>query len=203
MPVITDIKQQKRTETRYSIYLDDTYGFSLSDLELSGSSLRVGQELSEQEVQAWQEQSVEAKAYHLALGYVSYRPRSRREMSDYLRRKDYAPEAIERVIQRLEEYRFIDDVEFAAAWIRHRQSLRPRSRRALETELLQKGVDRDVIRAALSKLGDEGQEQMLIDLVAKKRQQSRYQDPDKLMQYLVRQGFSYDQIKKALARLDD
>jgi SOS response regulatory protein OraA/RecX len=68
---------------------------------------------------------------------------------------------------------------------------------------MQKGVARDIIAGALAELGDEGQDQMLVDLIEKKRLQTRYQDPDKLMQYLARQGFGYDQIKKALARLDD
>jgi regulatory protein len=203
MPVITDIRQQKRTATRYSIYLDGQYSFALPDLELSIGNLRVGQELTAAEVQNWQDHSLESKAYNLSLGYISYRPRSRREVTDYLRRKDYEPELIERVEQRLEEYHFIDDAEFAAAWIRHRQSLRPRSRRALEAELVLKGVARDTIAGALAELGDEGQDQMLVDLIEKKRSHTRYQDPDKLMQYLARQGFGYDQIKKALARLDD
>jgi regulatory protein len=203
MPIITAITQQKRTTTRFSLYLDDKYAFAMSDLELSTSGLRVGQELTSQEVQAWEQQSLENKAHHLALGYLSYRPRSQREVEDYLRGKDYEPDLVAIVTARLERAGLINDAEFAAAWIRHRQSLRPRSRRALEAELLQKGLGRDIIATALAELGEEGQEDMLVDLIGKRRRQTRYQQPDKLMQYLARQGFSYDQIKKALARLDD
>lgn len=203
MAVITDIQQQKRTPGRYSVYLDNTYSFSLSDLELSSSGLRRGQELSSEDVQYWQDQSAEGKAYNLALRYLSYRPRSRREVTDYLARKGHDPAAIDSIVARLTEHRFIDDAAFASSWIASRQALRPRSRRMLEQELLQKGLERSIIAQALAELGDEGQDQMLDDLIERKRRLSQYRDKDKLMQYLARQGFGYDQIKKALARLDD
>jgi len=42
----------------------------------------------------------------------------------------------------------------------------------------------------------------LRELIAKKRQQSRYQDKLKLMQYLSRQGFGYGDIKTVLEEDD-
>lgn len=203
MAVITDIQQQKRTPGRYSVYLDDTYSFSLSDLELSGSELRVGRELPEEEVVAWQEQSAEGAAYNLALRFLSYRQRSRREIVEYLVRKDVPEEAIEAVTLRLMEQGLVDDAKFAASWIASRQSLRPRSRRVLEQELLQKGLDRQTVHVALEELDEDVQEQALIHIIERRRRQSRYQDHDKLMQYLAGQGFTYGQIKKALERLDN
>ncbi len=203
MAVITDIQLQKRTPGRYSVYLDNQYSFSLTDLELSGSSLRIGQKLTAAEAEAWHLQSVEGKAYNLALGYLSYRPRSQREMTDYLARKGYEVAVAEPVIKRLAEYGFIDDAAFAASWIANRQALKPRSRRMLEQELLHKGIDRQVVAEALEELGDEAQTQALTRLIEARRRQERYRNPDTLMQYLARQGFRYDQIKKALERLDD
>lgn len=203
MPVVTDIRQQSRRTDRYSIYLDKRYAFSLSDLELSSSGLRRGRELSDEDVEYWRRQSGEGKAYDAALKYLGYRARSVREINDHLRRKGYEAEVIEGIIGRLVENRFLDDALFAEQWVKERQSLRPRSRRALEQELMQKGVSREIIQDALTSIGEEGHEQMLNDLIAKKRRQVRYQDDEKLMAYLARQGFGYDQIKKALTRLDD
>lgn len=203
MAVITDIQAQKRTPGRYSIYVNGAYSFSLSDLELSNSGLRTGQELNDEEVATWQKQSTENKGYNLALRYLGYRARSQREMRDYLVRKSYEPEVVDHIITRLTDYGFLNDAAFADSWIASRLALRPRSRRMLEQELLQKGLDRETIATALAALGHEGQEQMLTELIERKRRQLRYQDVDKLMQYLARQGFGYDQIKKALARLDD
>ncbi|HSX03083.1 MAG TPA: RecX family transcriptional regulator [Candidatus Saccharimonadia bacterium] len=203
MPVITDITTQKRAQTRYSIYLDNTYSFSLTDLELSTSGLRVGQSLTADEVLQWQQQSVDGKAYQAALRYLGYRPRSRREVHDQLVRKDYEAAVIERTLERLEEHGLIDDRAFAEAWVASRQALKPRSRYVLEQELAQKGVAREVAQATVADIGASGHQQMLDAVIAKKRKQVRYQDPKVLMEYLARQGFKYDQIKEALSRLDD
>lgn len=203
MPVITDIRQQRRHPDRYSIYLDKRYAFSLSDLELSSSGLRRGHELSDGDVEYWQRQSREGKAYEAALRFLGYRARSVREIEDYLRRKDYEAEVIAGIIVRLQEYKFLDDRVFAEQWVKERQCFRPRSIRVLEQELAQKGVSREIAREAVAAIGETGHDQMLDDLIKKKRRQVRYQDNEKLMAYLARQGFGYDQIKKALTRLDD
>lgn len=203
MPKITDIKQQKRSTERFSLYIDGRYSFSLGDLALSNSGLRIGQELSGDEVERWQSQALEAKAYNAALGQLSYRRRSRRELADYLKRKEYDEKISASVIRRLEDLGLIDDAAFASAWIADRQLLRPRSRRTLQTELIKKGIERDAIADALSQISEDSQLDALTDLIERKRRQSAYADPQKLMAFLARQGYGYDQIKKALARLDE
>ena len=203
MPLITAINIQKRAAARFSVYIDESYSFSLSDLELSASSLRVGQALSPAEVTQWQEQAHEDKAYNLVLRYLSYRERSRYEVLEYLRRKDYAPEIAAGIVDRLQAAGLQDDARFAAAWVADRRALRPRSRRQLEQELLKKGVDRPMIAEAVAVLGGDEQAAVLDELVSRKRRQSQYQDNAKLMAYLGRQGFGYAEIKRALERPSD
>lgn len=203
MPRITDIKQQQRSSERFSVYVDGRYSFSLGDLALSNSGLHIGQELTGDEVERWQSHALEAKAYNAAIGQLSYRRRSRREIFDYLRRKEYEEVISLSVIRRLEDLGLIDDAAFAAAWIADRQLLRPRSRRTLQVELMKKGIERDIIADALSLVSEDSQLDALTDLIERKRRQSAYTDPKKLMAFLARQGYGYDQIKKALARLDE
>jgi regulatory protein len=203
VPVITDIKQQKRNEARYSVYVDGRYAFSLSDLDLSNSGLRLRAELTQDQVEWWQAQSLESKAYAAALRQISLRRRSERELSDYLKRKEYEPDTITSVLERLRDLGLMDDAAFASAWIADRQLLRPRSRRTLEQELMQKGIAREIIRDALAELDEDAQADVLMNMIERKRRLSQYQDPQKLMAYLGRQGFGYEEIKKALARLDD
>lgn len=203
MPKITDIKQQKRSSERFSLYIDGRYSLSLGNLELSNSGLRIGQELTGDEVERWQSKALEAKAYNAALSQLSYRRRSRREIAGYLKRKEYDEDIAASVIRRLEDLGLVDDAAFAAAWIADRQLLRPRSRRTLQVELMQKGIDRDTIAEALSRVSEDSQIDALTDLIERKRRQSSYADSQKLMAFLARQGYGYDQIKKALARLDE
>jgi regulatory protein len=203
MPEITDIKKQKRSDTRYSVYLDGEYSFALTDLELSTSGLRIGQELADEEVEKYQQQAGEAKTYAMGLRFLSYRPRSVYEMRSHLRRKGAETGDVDAAVARMLGAGLLDDREFVDSWIRDRQALRPRSRRMLEQELMAKGVDREDIRAALSAVDGDSELDALAMLMERKRRLPQYAQPEKLLGYFARQGYTYDQLKKALERLED
>ena len=196
---ITAIKAQVKREGRYSIFVDDKYAFSLSAEGLLDAHLVTGQELSQVDVTDYKRLSQEDKAYNLALAYVARRMRSEGELHDYCRPKQYAPELAEQLLAKLRRLRFVDDAEFARRWVENRRRLKATSTKKLRLELREKKVNSEVIQTVLAE--DETDEhQLLRDLVEKKRRISRYQDDQKLMMYLARQGFTYDDIKAALAR---
>ena len=200
MPTVTAISRQKRNEAKYSIKIDGSHAFSLSDLDLSASDLRVGVELSDDEVEAWQRRAGESKAYDQALRYLGIRLRSKAELERYLARKGWEADVVDDTLTRLVQLGLVDDVAFAAAWVRERQLLRPRSIQALRFELMKLGVARDDIDAAVDSDGGD-QIDTLVQLV--ERRQRQYPDRQKLMAYLARQGFRYDQIKTAFERVDE
>ncbi len=194
---ITAIKQQVRRQDRYSIYIDGKYTFSFSQSELLDSGLKVGQEVSEQALEALRDTAVIDKAYDRALNLISHRPRSQWELRDYLKRKDVTGQAADVVIARLTERGYVDDRDFAERWVATRRLLKSTSKRRLAQELRQKRIADDIISEVLAE--DETDErQVLRELVRRKRKQSKYQDDLKLMQYLARQGFGYDDIKSVL-----
>jgi regulatory protein len=196
---ITAIKQQVKREGRYSIFVDGKYAFSLSADGLIASRLVAGQELSQAELTEYKSRSQEDKAYNLTLAYVARRMRSEGELQDYFRRKQYAPELAEQILERLRRLGFVDDHEFAQRWVENRRLLRATSTKKLRLELRQKHIADDIIREVLAE--DETDErQLLQELVAKKRKQTRYQDDQKLIAYLARQGFNYDDIKAVLTK---
>lgn len=194
---VTAIKAQVKHEGRYSIFVDGKYTFSLSAESLLDAGLVNGQELSEADIEAYKRLSSDDKAYGLSLEYVVLRMRSEGELHDYFRRKKYEPELAEQIMARLKGSGYVDDLEFAHRWVENRRLLKATSSRRLQLELQQKKVSSDIIQTVLAE--DETDErQVLRELVAKKRKQSRYQDDQKLIAYLARQGFNYDDIKSAL-----
>lgn len=199
---ITDIKSQVKRQGRYSIYVDGKYSFSLSENELLTIGLRIGQEYSKEEFDDLQKKAVLDKAYMRAYDQLSRRARSEWELRDYLKRKEYDEQTIDSIINTLSDKGYIDDFKFAETWVRNRRLLKPMSKVRLRQELRQKRVADDAITHALDE--DEATEQdVLKDLVVRKRQQTRYQDAEKLKQYLVRQGFRYDDINDALNNQED
>lgn len=192
---ITDIKQQQRRTDRYSIYIDGKYVFSLGELELLNSGLRIGKELSNEELSGLKDTAKLDKAYDRALNYIAIRRRSEWEVREYLKRKEYDPEITEEILNRLSLKNYIDDAAFARAWVENRRLLKAVSKRRLQQELRAKRVSDDIIQQVVQ--GDETDErQVLRELVERKR--SRYPDKLKLMQYLARQGYGYDDIKSVL-----
>lgn len=198
---VTNIKQQVKRQNRYSIYIDGKYSFSLSDTELLKSGIKIGKEYDQQELDELQDTAVLDKAMMRSLDYLARRPRSEWEVRDYLKRKDYDSPTIDTILNKLSDYGYIDDVKFAQAWISNRRILKPTSLRRLQQELMQKHVSKTDIESALET--DEGDEPAVLkELITKKQQQSRYQDEQKLIAYLLRQGFNYGDIKTALHQED-
>lgn len=192
---ITDIKQQVKRPDRYSIFVDGKFSFGLSEHGLLESKIYVGQELDKHDLKALQSTATTDKAYGNALRYVVMRQRSLWEMQTYLRRKEVEEPVAEVIMQKLQDLGLLSDLAFAEAWVANRRLLKATSKRRLRQELQQKRVADTIITRVLQE--DETDERSVLrDLIAKKRRQ--YPDDTKLIQYLARQGFSYDDIKSAL-----
>lgn len=198
---ITDIKQQVKRQERYSIFVDGKYSFSLSEPELMSSGIRIGRDYSQAELDELQERAVLDKAYMRCLDLLSRRARSEWELRDYLRRKDYEPTTIDTILNKLRDAGYVDDYKFATSWVETRHLLKNISQRKLWQELKQKHIADDIISQVLTEDTADEQDDLRA-LVAKKRTQSRYQDQQKLMAYLVRQGYRYDDVKTVLSEED-
>lgn len=206
---ITSISIQLRDKDRVNVSVNGKYRFSLDVFQLVDLGIKVGKEYSEAELVALEDESRFGKLYMRALEYCLMRPHSQRELKDYLYRKTrdtrtktgdirkgVSVALTERVFGRLQDKGYIDDNKFAAYWIENRNLRKGSSKRKLSSELSAKGVDRTIIEQFLSETerDDMTELQKIID---KKR--PRYDDEQKFMSYLSRQGFSYEDIKTALA----
>lgn len=219
---VTKITKQVKRSDRYSVYINEKYSFSLSEYQLASVRLFIGKVFTQQELDDFRAESSFGKAYERALNYVMIRPRSRKEIQDYLNRtflypkpkmytnkagqkrfkkpvvdKDAVQVMVQRVMSRLEEKGYINDEAFAKAWVGSRQLTKKTSRRKLAQELSAKFVDQEIIATVLQ--NEEIDEvQNLKDLITKKRRLLKYQDNVKLTQYLLRQGYNYDDIRSNL-----
>lgn len=196
---ISDIKRQVKRVDRYSIYIDGKYMFSFSELELVNSGVRIGREYTQEEVEELQNKALIDKGYDRALNLIMRRPRSEWELADYLKRKDYTKEISNTIIEKLREKGYVDDADFARRWVESRRLLKATSKRRLQQELRQKRVSDEIIELVIAE-DETDEQQVLLELIDKKRTQTRYQDDAKLIQYLIRQGYNYSDIKLAMER---
>lgn len=210
---ITAVTAQKKDPNRINIMVDGAYRFSLDIFQYADLGIKVGRDYTEEELVELETESQFGKVYTRALEYCLMRPHSSREMRDYLyrktrdtpkktggMRKGVSPAITERVFNRLAEKGYIDDEKFARYWIENRNLRKGTSKRKLQAELRAKGIESGVIERLLSD-SDRSDESEITKIIAKKR--SRYPDDQKLMQYLARQGFGFDDIKNALSADED
>jgi len=210
---VTAISVQVRDKNRVNVSVDGKYRLSLDMYQLVELGMKIGKEYTEEEMVSLEEESQFGKLYMRALEYCLMRPHSQRELKDYLYRKTRdtlsktgqvrkgaSVQLTQRVFDRLVEKGYIDDEKFANFWIENRNLRKGSSKRKLSAELSAKGVDRVIIERLLSETErtDPSELQKIID---KKR--PRYDDDQKFMSYLARQGFSYDDIKSALNNTDE
>lgn len=214
---ITAINLQQKDKNRVNIEVDGVYRFSLDVFQVGELGLRVGKDYSEEELIELETESQFGKLYGRALEYCLMRPHSAKEVRDYLYKKTFSrkyknkktgewaekigisKEITTRVFDRLVQKGYIDDEKFAYYWVENRQQIKGTSFRKLKAELQAKGVEGSVIDRFLSET-DRSEEEELRKIILKKR--VCYDDEQKFMQYLARQGFSYDLIKKVLAEED-
>ena len=210
---ITAITAQQKSPNRVNVMVDGKFRFSLDIFQVADLGIRVGKDYTDGQLVELETESQFGKLYGRALEYCLMRPHSSKEVRDYLYRKTRTTKVrnrrtgelkerpgvsqtvADRVYERLVEKGYIDDEKFTRFWVTNRNLTKGASRRKLQAELVAKGVDRSIVDTMLSE-SERTDVDELKKIIIKKR--SRYPDDQKLMQYLARQGFSYDDIKQSL-----
>ncbi len=207
--LITDIKSQTKDPLRENIYLDGKFGFGIAAEKRFEHRLKVGQNLSEKEVKDLVFEDQVGKLLVSAERFLSFRPRSTKEIRDNLKRKlekgEYVePEKIlDEVVGKLTKLSLVNDEEFTRWWIEQRQKFKPRGERLLRSELHGKGIGRELIDEALYDYHSPGGE---VEKVARKKAASYQALPDrefraKLGAYLARRGYDWDEISRVIDRV--
>ncbi len=126
-----------------------------------------------------------------SLKFLSYRPRSKKEVETFLRKKTKDDTLINQTITKLEKANLINDEEFAKWYIESRSRTRPRGHRLLAQELKQKGIKLDAERYTLDA------ESGLAEKALEKKQILSREQAIRFLQY---RGFSWDAIEKVVRK---
>ena len=154
------------------------------------------------------ELSREEQARALCLRLLTARARTRAELASQLTKRGYPDDVSAQVLDRLTDVGLVDDGDFAEQWVRSRRANAGKGKRALAAELRTKGVDNEVITAALADFDACAERERAEQLVDDKLRRERLTDDDaklarRLVGMLARRGYSqtmaFDVVKVALA----
>ena len=219
---ITDFKQGVKNPNRVNVYVDGRFEFSLDVAQVVEYGLKIGMVLNKERLFELRQASEFGKMYQRTLEWVLLRPRSVRETRDYIARKfkmsisetlgparrygrTGAPsllvsresssmdisELSETIISRLCTRGYLDDKRLAEWYVENRFVKKGVSRKRLKMELMKKGVTTEIIEEVL---GGRDDEEEIRKMIARKR--SKYDDPQKLIAYLCRQGVNDDLVRR-------
>lgn len=188
---ITAIKIQKKNRNRVNIYLDGDFAFGIS--RVTGAWLRIGQQISESEIEKLLSNDEIEVAFQKALKILSYRARSLSEIIEKLKSSGYSQSVIELVCEKLQDKGYIDDQKFAENWIENRITFRPRGHQVLRWELRKKKINEELIESLLDKTdSNEALARMAAEKYARKINET---EKDvyfrKFLAFLGRRGFPY------------
>ena len=153
MLTVTRLEPQKKKPQRINVYLDGEFAFGIS--RATAPWLAEGNQLSQQKINDLQEKDQFEGAYQRAINFLSYRVRSEKEIRQNLTKHDVPENIIERVVDRLRGASLVNDWDFASQWVENRVQFKPRGKRALSSELFQKGIGNEIIEDVLAELDEE------------------------------------------------
>lgn len=146
-------------------------------------------------------ENTDKEAFDLAIRYLGNREHSRKEIIVKLERKQFNQEAIETVLNRLDELGLIDDRSFAMNYVGSRSRKKPLGRYKLRYELLQKGIAEEVIDEVLNEYDSSTH---CLDAALKKlpfiKGDERYRRK-KLHAFLMNRGFDSQTIRETLDQI--
>ena len=211
MPQITSIEPQKKNKGRFNIYLDDHFAFGIDENTLVKNQLKVNQHLSEDQIEKLIKENVLVKLQDAALRFLSYRPRSEKEVRDYIINKIAKQENIkysqakespltEQIISKFKKYKYLDDRQFAKWWIASRK-IRPKGLQIVKWELKRKGITDDIVQKLAKYIPN--QKELAQKAISKKIKLWQKLPPldrkKKIYQFLASRGFDFDIIKEVFA----
>ena len=142
-----------------------------------------------------------------AVRLLAAKPRSIGELRERLLEKNWTNrEIVESVLSKLEEYKFVDDEQFAHDFAASKLRQKPVGKRRLQQTLQQKQLAKETVEQALEQVYEETPEADLIAEAIKKRIRLKGLPADrdetkKFYDYLMRQGFSYNLISEKMREI--
>ena len=200
MPVSIRALRQTSNE-RISIELDSGEEIKATLSLAAELRLFAGKALEDAELESLRASAALSLCKTRAVELLSYRPMSARELRDKLTQKGESPEAASAAVDWLCEKGLLDDGRYAGMVVRH-YAAKGYGQSRVRQELQRRGVPRELWEEALREL-PEPEDKLDAYLASKLKGPGDRAQVQKVSAALIRRGFSWEEIRAALARYRD
>lgn len=191
------------SKSRSKVYLDEEFAFVLYKGELRQYHLQEGKEISDKDYRTILQEVLPKRVKLRCMNLLKARSYTVQQLRTKLRQDFYTEEMIEVGIQYVSSYHYLDDLRYASDYIMSYEGAK--SRRQIEQNLLQKGIDKETMHRAWAEWeargGSQDEKAMIIRQLEKKHydpETSDFKEKQKLFAFLMRKGFTPSLISQVL-----
>ena len=206
MPKITGLVALRGVKGRVRVYIDGEHAVTVAQKNAARMGLRVGQDADREAVMQVVGEDEKTRAQRSALYYLGRAERSRAQVVRYLEAREYAPEIVNSVMDKVDAYGYVDDARYARMLVEDRARLRGKSRRAVRQEMREKGLDAATIEEAMALYGDREEMENAMRIARKYYQRNRGDREGferKAGAALYRRGYDWEVIRDALRAMEE
>ena len=109
-------KFKKAGKNKYKIFLDTTELTLYEDIILK-YDLLLKKDISLEEIDKLIDENSYYDAYNMALNYIEVKLRNRKEIVEYLKRKEFNNKCIDYALEKLDKLNLLDDKRYTEAYI--------------------------------------------------------------------------------------
>lgn len=188
------------TKAKYKVFLEEQFAFVLYKGELSRYKIQEGSELSQDTVKEIKKEILEKRAKLRAMHLLERMDRTEAELRNKLKRDLYPEDIVEIAMQYVISFGYIGDRAYAKRFVESRQH--SKSKLEIKMSLLQKGISKEIISEVLEEYYDDEDESAAIQKLLEKKRFSpataTEEEKKKIYGYLLRKGFSYEDIRQVI-----
>lgn len=196
---ITKLEIQKNNKDRVNLYLDEKYYSGISIELVVREHLKVGLDIDEEYLRNLILEDEKGKALAKAIKYIGTNLKTAKQLRDYLRKKDYNPNTINYVMDKLIEYNYLDDENYARAYVLTYSTKYGKLK--LKSQLKSKGVSDEIIDKYLDTANIDSIEKVALKYM--KNREFTYENYQKLSRFLYSRGYEFDEINSLVNRLKE
>lgn len=199
--VVISFEKQKKGD-RYNLYLDGEFYSGLEPDVIVKYSFKNFMEIEKDKIEQIVLESESFYAFNKALNYLSKSMKTENEIREYLLKKSIKKEMVENAIEKLIEYKYINDEIYAKNYVDfYKEKL---GKLKIKQNLLNKKIDNKII----TKFIDYSEDENLDNIVKLIEKQSKNKELDlklkqKIIRNLLSKGYSYEIIKKGFKKVDN
>ena len=194
------VKYKKRSNGKYSVYLDDGREFIFYEEVILKYELLLKKEISD--IDEINKANIEYDVYYVALSLLKSKMRSCSEVRNILIKREYPEELVDITIDKLKKQGYLNDYDYASGFIHYQINCTNHGPNRIKKELYDKGIDYKIINELLEEFDMSIQKDKIDKLINLKLKSNNNKNgnvlKNNICNYLINLGYDYSVVEECL-----